>query len=491
MKLRDYQIEAVESVRNAAKKGYKRILLNLATGSGKSACIAEMARLAPNKVLVLCHQAEILEQNQRAFKTIANEDSGIFCAGLGQKDLSHRVTFAHRDSIGQDGVIESLGEYPLVITDEAHLVGSRKYSRYQRILEAINYKHLVGLTATPFRLSGGRIFGRGKFFEYCAYNMTISKLVERGYLSPYRFENVPTFKTDGVDTKGQDFDLKQLNAKALQKIDLDNSAQTIMQRTTDRKCSLIFCVGREHAKEIQNRIPQCEYIDGETPQEERTALLNRMRNGEVKYCVNVGVLTTGVDIPLIDCVVMLRPTQSASLWIQCTGRGLRLHPDKKDLLILELTDNFERFGSLDDPMLFGSERESEITLPVGSEVIPQKLCPECDTPSPNGTRVCPFCGMLFLKRREEYGPNEILTLEVKSFSFAPVITRAGNNAILATFYTELGVVKEWLNLTNPNRFIAETAKAKLRKLKTNQIDTIKVKGIAEKFPRVMSYHAES
>lgn len=487
--LRPYQKEAIEAVRTAAQKGHRRILLSMSTGSGKSLCVASMAQKAPGRVLVLCHQAEILKQNQKAFAEVSGgEASGIFCAGLGEKDLTKRVTFAHRDSLGNH--LGNIGEWPLVIADECHLISSRTVSRYSQILEETNFRHLIGLTATPYRSSGGRIYGKGKTFDVCAYTVNIQTLIKQGYLSQYVVNIHTTLDTTGVAERGNDFDEASLSAKALQEKSLNDSAMAILQKTTDRKCTLIFCVGRKHAQEIAARLPACEYIDGETKQADRDTLLARMRAGQVKYCVNVGVLTTGTDIPCIDCVAMLRPTMSTSLYVQMVGRGLRKHPDKKNLLVLELTDNFERFGSLDDPMLFGSATEHEITETIGDTPPPLKACPECDFEVPNGTRECPHCGYLFIRARADYGNGEIVSLDVISSHHAPCRTKNGDDAIVVTFVTQVGVIKEWLNINHSNPWVAQTSQAKLRKLRQMPVEVIKVRGLNETYPRILSYHID-
>jgi hypothetical protein len=377
-----------------------------------------------------------------------------------------------------------------VLVHNCHLISSRTVSRYSQILEETNFRHLIGLTATPYRSSGGRIYGKGKTFDVCAYTVNIQTLIKQGYLSDYVVDIQTTLDTTGVAERGNDFDEASLSAKALQEKSLNDSAMAILQKTTDRKCTLIFCVGRKHAQEIAARLPACEYIDGETKQADRDTLLARMRAGQVKYCVNVGVLTTGTDIPCIDCVAMLRPTMSTSLYVQMVGRGLRKHHDKKNLLVLELTDNFERFGSLDDPMLFGSATEHEITETIGDTPPPLKACPECDFEVPNGTRECPHCGYLFIRARADYGNGEIVSLDVISSHHAPCRTKNGDDAIVVTFVTQVGVIKEWLNINHSNPWVAQTSQAKLRKLRQMPVEVIKVRGLNETYPRILSYHID-
>ena len=484
MILRDYQTEAVEAVKAAFTHGKKRLLLSMSTGSGKSLVLAEIAkRTAKYRVLILCHQKEILEQNEKAFRALSDETVSVYCAGLKRKELEARVVIAHRDSLAK---LTEMPQFDLVIIDEAHLCSRVPTSVYQRILKATGPRWVIGLTATPYRLQGGKIYGSGKQFEICAYTVNIASLIARGYLSPYSVvDTVPILHTDDVGKKGNDFDLVQLDAKARQSNILDGSVNAILEHTKNRALSLIFCTSRAHAKEIQKRLPGCGYIDGET--KDRDTIISDMRDGDIRYVVNVGVLTTGVDIPRIDCVVMLRPTMSASLFVQMVGRGLRTHPGKEKLLILELTDNLIRFGDLDDPMLFGEEKVPDLTVPIGLPA-PKKECPSCRMPVSAGCRVCPLCDFLFLKPREEYSEDEIVELQLINFREVPLATRSGPIAIVVTFETRIGNITEWLNINHPHQGTASTSKAKLRRLRNENIIRIRVRGLNQKFPKVLSYH---
>jgi len=483
--LRPYQIEAVEAVAKQFRMGHRSVLLVMGTGSGKSWVIAEMCKRSKGRVLVLCHQKEILAQNQAAFHSLTGEQSSIFCAGMGEKCLSHRVVFAHRDSLARE---TQAGTFSVCIVDESHLVSMRPGSRYQDIFQMIGNPHLVGLTATPHRLQGGKIYGKKKPFEVLAYSMGIRRLIESGYLSPYRFVDVdPLILGSTLDVAGNDYSQAQVDGLVSAEPMVQATVKTILEHTRERRLTLVFCCSRAHAKAIGDLLPRCAYIDGTT--KDRDQIVLDIKAGVYRYVVNVGVLTTGVDIPMIDCVAMTRPTMSASLWQQMIGRGLRLHPSKTDLLILEMTDNLAMFGDLNNPMTYGTETEQELILALNGEC-PVKECPSCGNDVPSPTKVCPHCDHLFLRKREECSPDDILDLEVKSFTTSRVITKRGDPAIKVAFQTNMGQICEWLNIENPNKTVQMIARSKERTLRKEKVIRIRVSKLTEAYPRVLSYHTE-
>lgn len=484
--LRDYQKHAVDAVTTALRSGKKRILVEAAPGTGKSIISAEICRLASsrNKVLVMCHNKDILKQNGLAVNYMDRSiHVTFFCDGLGEKDLSGHVVMAHRDSLSQ---VESIPEFKFVIIDEAHMLSTQPTSRYQIILERCNAHWLVGMTATPYRLSGGKIYGKKKQFEIKAFDLGLENAIRNGFLTPYKFVEDDPQVTVEDNVRTIDYDI--LGAYAAQREVIKNSVRLIKKHTKNLKCTIIYCCSRAHAKNIHEALMGSRYIDGETKKAEREKLLEEMRAGLVKYVVNVNVLTTGTDIPLCDGIVMLRPTLSASLYVQAIGRALRLHPSKTEATVIELTDNLTRFGDLNDPMHYGKDKERPEDLISLGDDAPTKQCPSCEMEVSGPTRVCPHCDYLFLKNREEFDNKEKLTLSVTGHRLTKKVTKKGADAIVVTFYTPIGTVTEWLNIENENIWVARQARAKLKKIKKENVNQIVVKGINEKYPRVLTYH---
>ena len=488
MHLRDYQIKAVDALNRALEK-HTRVLITAATGSGKSLLIAEACRQAEGRVLVLCHQSEILEQNARALHALSGETASIYCAGLDSKCLKNRVVIAHRDSLAR---LPEVGKFPTVIIDEAHLLSNQAGTRYQNILAWAEPDRVIGLTATPYRLQGGKIYGKNGYFDVQACNIPVRQLIGEGRLCDYEVLDCdPVFETSDIDTVGGDFDPKQLDAKATSKLIIQGSVSAIEKHTGHGNLGIIFATGKGHARAIQEGLgmERCGYIDGETRQDRRERMISEMRAGDspYKWVVNIGCLTTGVDIPRIDSIIMLRPTQSAGLWVQMVGRGLRVHTSKSKLKILELTDNFSRFGSIDSPMLFGSAKPPADDIVVG-EASPGKECPSCGMMVGNATRQCPHCDHMFLKRREEYHGADVLELPVLKTVYQESRTKAGAPCFIVTFTTQVGDIKEWLLIASPHDWQRTKALAKLRRLRSDKVTMIRATGLNDPYPKVLSYH---
>lgn len=484
--LRPYQIEAVDAVAKAFKEGKKRVLLELGTGSGKSFIAALMATKAVengNRVLVLCHQKEVLAQNLNALRLISpGITGGIFCDGLKQKCLDAQVVFAHRDSFAN---LKEMPEFKFAIIDEAHLVSQKKSSKYQKIFEQIRLCFAVGLSATPYRLSGGCIYGKNKPFEIRAFRMGISELIQNKYLSEY---DVVECDPQIVANSKRALDYEALGAKAAQDKTIENSARLIKEHTANKMCTIIFCCSRTHAKRLQEHLPGARYIDANTSHANREKLVKDLKEGKIKYVVNVNVLTTGVDIPICDSIVMLRPTLSASLYVQAIGRALRIHPEKRKALIIEMTDNLSRFGNITDPMQFGRDSEDELDDLLLDGETNYKSCPECGESIVAQKRVCPFCDYLFIKPREvDCKIKE--TLYVIDFNYRPEKTKKGVPCFIVDWYTNRGKITEWLNVNNHNPWVAQQDRAKLRRIRKGQISQIIVQGMTEQYPRVLSYHS--
>lgn len=486
VELRDYQIDAVNAVSEAWQKGFCRVVLEVGMGAGKSFICAEICRRALDsypKILVLCHQAEILSQNAKALDALSGGTitHSIYCDSLGSKDDSGQVVFASVDSYVTNPNIAKTG---LVIVDEAHRVPTDPLSRYQTIFRDCEATFLVGLTATPFRLDGGLIYGKNRPFEIRAYNLGVGPLIKMGYLTPFQIVEL-----DPVVVAGEDkIDYKALGALAAQEQQIKHVSELIQLHMFDRKCTIIYCCSREHAKRVAENVSQCAYIDGQTPLRQRLAILDKLREGTIKFITNVEVLTTGIDIPICDGIVFLRPTLSASLYVQAIGRSLRLHPDKKKAKILELTDNLCRFGEVTDPMVYSnpaSGTEDRINDDEPKEA-PKKKCPECKYDIAAPCRVCPICDYLFIKEKEDTQATH--EFEVLSYNGRWVQTLAGPMAIVVEWQTPKCVIQEYLNVNNQNRWVAQQAKTKLRYIKAGKVKRIKAKRTPRGYWQVMTYH---
>ncbi|WP_019030045.1 DEAD/DEAH box helicase [Colwellia piezophila] len=428
--LRDYQQEAVSAVLKHFRKTNESAVIVLPTGSGKSLVIAELARLAKRKILVLTHVKELVEQNHQKYETYG-VTAGIYSAGLKLKETQHQVTFASIQSAARN--LDDFNEpYSLIIIDECHRVNlaspdlsnekpnvqskelfkdkakdkakeepkeqsQEKEStlsnsnQYQQIIEKLMQVNpevkLLGLTATPYRLGMGWIYKkhyRGfmrseekRPFEHCIYELPIRYLIKRQYLT----------EPNLVDATIEHYDFSNLRANAsgeYSPTDMNHLlnknprvTQSIIEQVIElghkRQGIMIFAATVEHAKEVFSYLPTklSALITGATDNTERDKLIKAFKRREIKYLVNVSVLTTGFDAPHVDMIAILRPTQSVSLYQQIIGRGLRLSDNKKDCLVIDYTGNdFDLYH----PEV-GEKKPNSKSQPV------QVVCPSCEFPN--------------------------------------------------------------------------------------------------------------
>jgi len=384
-KLRPYQQEAVDATLNHFRKSEESAVIVLPTGAGKSLVIAELARLARRKILVLTHVKELVEQNHAKYEDYGLT-GGIFSAGLKRKESHHQVTFASVQSVSAN-LDQFRDEYSLVIIDECHRVNGEETSQYQRIIELLRQQNdalkVLGLTATPYRLAMGWIYRyhyRGfvrseedKPFQHCIYELPLSYMINRGYLTKPELVNAAVAQYDfsalSQDRFGEyaDKDVNQLLSK--HKRVTRAIIEQVIELAAQRKGVMIFAATVDHAREITGYLPEHEtaLVTGGTDLKERASLIECFKQRELKYLVNVSVLTTGFDAPHVDFIAILRPTQSVSLYQQIVGRGLRLDEGKQDCLVIDYAGNHV---NLHHPEV-GEPKPNPDSEPV------QVFCPGC------------------------------------------------------------------------------------------------------------------
>ncbi|MCH8498514.1 MAG: DEAD/DEAH box helicase [Marinobacter sp.] len=383
--LRPYQQEAVEATLNHFRKSDESAVIVLPTGAGKSLVIAELAHLARRKILVLTHVKELVDQNHAKYESYGLA-GGIFSAGLKRKESQHQVTFASVQSVSAN-LDQFRDEYSLVIIDECHRVSGAETSQYQQIIELLKQQNnalkVLGLTATPYRLAMGWIyryhyrgFVRGeedKPFQHCIYDLPLSYMINRGYLTRPALVNAAVAQYDfsalAQNRFGEyaDNDVNQLLVK--HKRVTRAIIEQVVELAAERQGVMVFAATVQHAQEITSYLPenQTALVTGATDQKDRDLLIQRFKQRQLKYLVNVSVLTTGFDAPHVDLIAILRPTQSVSLYQQMVGRGLRLDAGKKDCLVMDYAGNHV---NLHHPEV-GEPKPNPDSEPV------QVFCPGC------------------------------------------------------------------------------------------------------------------
>ena len=354
MILRKYQNEAVEAVWEALKRD-EHCVVALPTGSGKSAVLATLAarvRDAGGIVWVLSHVAELIDQNYKTFCRIAgSEHTGIICAGLGEKTEGGLVTFATVQSIYKKAKARQLKEPDLILIDECHRISKKGGGKfYDSVFKAYPEAKRAGLSATPWRLSGGNVYGNSPdhYFDTLCYRKDILELILEGYLCP--LVGVSTkiqLDMSGAKKTAGDFRIEDIEERST--IDwLRAVAKSVVELSEKRKSVLIFAPSVKTANNLADIFTEMQLtsciVTGET--DDRADVIDGWKTGKVRFLINVSVLTTGFDHPPTDCIVCLRPTESTSLWVQIMGRSTRLSEGKKNALILDYAGNLDRLGGV-------------------------------------------------------------------------------------------------------------------------------------------------
>ncbi|EJD0681830.1 ATP-dependent helicase [Vibrio parahaemolyticus] len=355
--LRPYQADSVKAVIHYFRKHSTPAVIVLPTGAGKSLVIAELARLAKGRVLVLAHVKELVEQNHAKYEGYGLKGA-IFSAGLGRKETDQQVVFASVQSVVRN--LDSFkNQFSLLVIDECHRVPDDKNSSYQKVITHLRELNpgikVLGLTATPYRLGMGWIYQyhtRGqvrteepRFFRDCIFELPIRYLLDENFLTPAHMMDAPVLSYDFSQ-------LKPANTGRYKEAEMDmvidkakratpQIVEQIIQYARERKGVMIFAATVRHAQEIHGLLPEGEtaIVIGDTPTPERDAIIQAFKNREIKYLVNVSVLTTGFDAPHVDLIAILRPTESVSLYQQIVGRGLRLSEGKNECLVLDYAGN--------------------------------------------------------------------------------------------------------------------------------------------------------
>ena len=383
--LRPYQKEAVEATLAHFRRENTPAVVVLPTGAGKSLVIAELARRAKGRVLVLAHVRELVEQNHAKFLSF-DTNAGIYSAGLDRKDAHQKTIFGSIQSVARASE-DFFRDFSLLIIDECHRVSMEGETQYQTVINKLRVANpeirILGLTATPYRLGFGWIYEyhaprklqqttAGRFFKKCVYELTVRYMIRNGYLTPpirldapVAFYDFSGLKLHGIHYLQSEVEKILKDSKRITKQIIEN----IVDLSKERQGVMIFTASVNHAMEIMRYLPPfvAAMVVGDTASEDREAAIAAFKERKLKFLVNVSVLTTGFDAPHVDVIAILRPTESAALYQQIVGRGLRLSPGKIDCLVLDYTGQ--------DHDIFSPDIDDD--KPVSNAVIVDVECPQC------------------------------------------------------------------------------------------------------------------
>ncbi|KAM5373719.1 hypothetical protein ACJZ2D_006890 [Fusarium nematophilum] len=367
LQLRDYQQECITSVLKSLKNGQKRVGISLATGSGKTVIFTQLIDKIPGtskdaqQTLILAHRRELVEQAahhcQRAYpdRKIEIEMGNVHATGTAD------ITIASVRSITSQGRLKKFdpSRFKLVLVDEAHHIVAPGYMKTLRHFGLDEKRHgspnLVGVSATFSRFDGVRL---GAAIDEIVYHKDYVDMISKKWLSDVIFTTVESSANLSKVKKGAFGDYQPGELSKVVNTDEINdiTVRSWMAKAPGRKSTLVFCVDVAHVVELAQRFRKhgfdARFVTGDTHKVERGDTLDSFRKGEFPVLVNCGVFTEGTDIPNVDCIVLARPTRSRNLLVQMIGRGMRLHPGKKNCHIIDLVSSLDT-GIVTTPTLFG------------------------------------------------------------------------------------------------------------------------------------------
>ena len=335
------QKEAMAALDNLRAENQTRALLIAATGTGKTyLSIFDVNQVKPKKVLYVAHRDMILAKAEKSFKNIFTNIKTGFLNG-NQKDLKADYLFASIFTLAKDETLKSFkkDEFDYIIVDEVHRAGA---DSYVKIIDYFTPKFLLGLTATPERTDGFDIFAM--FHNNIAYEIRLQKAMEEDLLCPFHYYGLSDLTVDGeiIDDKS---DFKKLISD--ERIKHIERAINLYRNFAYPVKGLIFCNRVDEAKELSKRLNKdgyyTKFLDADSSAAERERVVQELESDDnpLQYIITRDIFNEGVDIPCINQVVMLRPTQSAIIFVQQLGRGLRKFKGKSYVSIIDFIGNYE------------------------------------------------------------------------------------------------------------------------------------------------------
>ncbi|MFT7667817.1 MAG: superfamily II DNA or RNA helicase [Planctomycetota bacterium] len=361
MQLRPYQQQALEAVRAAYKRKHRRVLVVMPTGTGKTVLFAEISRLAKGPVLVLAHRQELVEQARDKISKWCDDVVAVEMAGRREftrpRAARPKITVASIQTLQRRLEEMPRDAFRIVVIDEAH---HSTADSFRAVIDHF-HAHILGVTATPDRSDGTRL---GEVFSEVAFDYDMLTATDEGWLAPISSFLVKT-KADfsGIRKIAGELATRDVEAILTKDLHLVEIADPILRERKGRP-AIVFAASVAHSKAMARVL--CELsgdsgcaasLDGTHTLEERAKVIGRFRAGEIKVLVNCSLFTEGFDVPEIALVAIARPVLSRSFYAQMVGRGTRIAPGKKDLLVLDFVPVNCRHSLVQAVDIFGRDKE--------------------------------------------------------------------------------------------------------------------------------------
>lgn len=390
--LRPYQHTAIENVKLAIRKGKKSIMVCSPTGSGKGVMLSHIinqAAIKGSKVLFLVHRQEILYQISDYLQKY-DVPHGIIKAGEYWSN-SHTTNVASIQTLYSRRERINLCPADVVIIDEAHHATA---PTYKKVIDRFTGRVMIGFSATPARKTG---MGLGNMFDELIQVATIQQLTDMGFLVPIRYFAPVVPDLTGVKVTAGDYNQKQLDQ--VMSGQLVGDMVEWWFKVGEGRQTVVFASGVAHSVAIRQKFEECgvitAHLDGETLADERKDIIDRYRKGEIQILTNCAILTEGVDVPNISCVILARPTKSLPLYMQMVGRGMRPAPGKDNMILLDHAGAVYEHGMCHEITEWELEETKETVNKKNEKRKKAErkpiTCPKCKAVY-TGQLACPDCG---------------------------------------------------------------------------------------------------
>lgn len=390
--LRPYQESAINEVRAAFRQS-PSVLLVAPTGSGKTVMFSYISHSAVAKgkrIWIMAHRVELVDQISETLKRF-NVAHGFIAAGY------PKAPGMHVQACSVQTLIRRMPENQppdLIIIDEAH--HATLVNTIGRILAAYPKALMLGVTATPTRLSGE---GLGDVFKTMVLGPTTQQLIDLGALSPVTVYAPPTVDLSALHVRAGDFVISEA-AEAMDKPKITGDAVTHYRKHAEAKRAVAFCTSVDHARHVAMSFVEAGFksvhIDGTMERTMRRNVVQAFQKGEIHVLTSCDLVSEGFDCPGIEVGISLRPTASTGLWIQQVGRCLRTADGKSRAIILDHAGNTLRHGLPTDDREWSLEgRERAARGSKGEAVLSVRVCTQCFSAQPSGAPSCKHCGHVF------------------------------------------------------------------------------------------------
>ena len=403
IKLRQYQIDLIKKLKTSLKEENHNVMVQSPAGSGKSVTMAEIARKATkrrNFVLFIVHRRELVDQIKKTFE-LQNVNFSFCYIGMVQ------TVTRHLDKIN----------YPrLILVDEAHHSLAKSYIR---IFKYFSKANVIGFTATPWRLSGK---GFTDIYNDVILGPSIKWLIKNHYLAPFNYYSAKLIDTNLLKKSSTgDYTHKSMETagKSIIYGDMVKSYKKFANNTKAIVYTYNVASAKRAANEFNNSGIKAKEVDGKTNKEIRKKAMNDFRNGKIQILVNAELYGEGVDVPDCETVIMLRPTQSLSVFIQQSMRCMRYQKDKHAVIIDQVA-NYLKFGLPDQDRNWTLSDRAKHPRREGSTTDGPaiKTCPECFAVIEASNIICPLCGHDFsaeIRRIKQKKDQELSAIKTQKF----------------------------------------------------------------------------